>query len=48
VAETLGWRVLDATGRAVGRVASLSEVEAEGVEVEVHFDEPGREQLRSG
>jgi hypothetical protein len=48
VAETLGWRVLDAAGRAVGRVASLTEVEPEGVDVEVHFDEPGREQLRSG
>jgi hypothetical protein len=48
VAETLGWRVLDRAGHAVGRVVSLSEVEPEGVEVEVLFDEPGGEQLRAG
>jgi hypothetical protein len=48
VAETLGWRVLDTTGQAVGRVVGLIEVEPEGVKVEVHFDEPGREQLRPG
>jgi hypothetical protein len=48
VAETLGWRVLDATSRVVGRVASLSDVEPEAVGIEVRFDEPGREQLRFG
>jgi hypothetical protein len=48
VAETLGWRVVDSSGRPVGRVVSLSDGEPEGIEVEVLFDEPSREQLRSG
>jgi hypothetical protein len=48
VSETLGWRVLDGTGRAIGRVVSLLDVEPEGMAVEMLFDGPSRDELRSG
>ena len=47
VDETLGWRVLDSRGRHVGRVVAVGEAEGGGWEVEVLFEEPGREQSSS-